>query len=57
MDAVRSRKPKKAEVLDIGYEPFEGRVRSIVRTSMMSMNAQLATGIAAIENINEKMDL
>jgi acylphosphatase len=56
MDAVRSRKPKKAEVSDIGYELFEGSVRSIVRTSMMSMNAQLAKGIDTIENISGKMD-
>jgi acylphosphatase len=56
MDAVRSRKPKKAEVSDIGYEPFEGRVQSILRTSMMSMSTQLAKGVDAIESIDEKMD-
>lgn len=55
-DAVQNRKPRKAEVSDIEYAPFEGRVRSIVRTSMMSMNTQLAKGIDAIESTNEKMD-
>ena len=57
IDAMQNRKPKKAEILDICYEPFDGHVRSIVRTSMMSMNTQLAKGIDAIESINEKMDL
>jgi hydrogenase maturation factor HypF (carbamoyltransferase family) len=56
IDAIRSRKPKKAEVSDIKYEPFEGRVHSIMRTSMMSMTTQLAKGIDAIESTNEKMD-
>ena len=56
VDAMQSRKPKKAEVSDIKYEPFEGMVHSIMRTSMMSMTTQLAQGIDAIESTNEKMD-
>lgn len=57
IDAVRARKPKKADVSGIRSEPFEGRVPSIVRTSMLSMSSQLAKGIDAIESINGKMDL
>ncbi len=57
IDAVRARKPKKADVSGIRSEPFEGRVPSIVRTSMLSMSSQLAKDIDAIESINEKMDL
>ena len=57
IDAVRARKPKKADVSGIRKEPFEGRVPSIVRTSMLSMSSQLAKGIDAIESINGKMDL
>ena len=57
IDAVRARKPKKADVSGIRNEPFEGRVPSIVRTSMLSMSSQLAKGIDAIESINGKMDL
>ena len=57
IDAMRARKPKKADVSDIRSEPFEGRVPSIVRTSMLSMSSQLAKGIDAIESINGKMDL
>ena len=56
IDAVRARKPKKADVSGIRNEPFEGRVPSIVRTSILSMNSQLL-GHRAIESINEKMDL
>jgi hypothetical protein len=56
VDAMRSRKPKKAEVSDIKYEPLESRVGSIMRTLMMSVTAQLAKGIDAIESTNEKMD-
>jgi len=40
MDAMQNRKPKKAKVLDICHEPFDGRVRSIVRTSMMKSSTQ-----------------
>jgi len=57
IDAVRARKPKKADVSGIRKETFEGRVPSIVRTSMLSMSSQLAKGIDAIESINGKMDL
>jgi hydrogenase maturation factor HypF (carbamoyltransferase family) len=57
IDAVRARKPKKADVSGIKSEPFEGRVPSIVRTSMLSMSSQLAKGIDAIGSINEKMEL
>jgi acylphosphatase len=57
IDAVRARKPKKADVSGIRSEPFDGRVPSIVRTSMLSMSSQLAKGIDAIESINGKMDL
>lgn len=57
VDAVQSRKPKKADVSGIRTEPFEGTVPSIVRTSMLSMSAQLAKGVDAIGSINEKMDL
>ena len=42
MDAIRSRKPKKAEVSDISYEPFEGSVHSTMRTLILNMTAQLA---------------
>ena len=49
IDAVRARKPKKADVSGIRSEPFEGRMPSIVRTSMLSMSYQLAKGIDAIE--------
>lgn len=57
IDAVRARKPKKADVSGIRNELFEGHVPSIVRTSMLSMSSQLAKGIDAIESINGKMDL
>jgi acylphosphatase len=57
IDAVIARKPKNADVSGIRSEPFEGRVPSIVRTSMLSMSSQLAKGIDAIESINGKMDL
>lgn len=40
IDAMQNRKPKKAEVSDITYEPLEGCVHSIMRTSMMSMNTR-----------------
>ncbi len=55
MDAMRRRRPEKAEVLDIRHEPFEGRIPSIIRTSMLNTNAQLAKWIAAIESIDEKL--
>jgi len=57
LNAMKSRKPRKADVSGIRKEAFEGRVPSIVRTSMLSMSAQLAKGIDAIESINDKMDL
>jgi acylphosphatase len=57
IDAVRARKPKKADVSGIWNEHFEGRVPSIVRTSILCMNSQLSRCIDAIESINEKMDL
>jgi hydrogenase maturation factor HypF (carbamoyltransferase family) len=57
IDAVRARKPKKADVSGIRSEPFEGRVPSIVRTSILCMNSQLSRFIDALESINEKMDL
>jgi len=45
------------DVSGIRSEPFEGRVPSIVRASMLSMGSQLAKGMDAIESINGKMDL
>jgi hydrogenase maturation factor HypF (carbamoyltransferase family) len=57
IDAVRARKPKKADVSGIRNEPFEGRVPSIVRTSILCMNSQFSRCIDAIESMNEKMDL
>lgn len=57
LNAIRGRKPRKADVSGIRKETFEGRVPSIVRTSMLSMSTQLAKGIDAIESINDKMDL
>ncbi|MCU0637546.1 MAG: acylphosphatase [Methanothrix sp.] len=57
IDAIQSRKPKNADVSGIRTEPFEGTVPSIVRTSMLSMSAQLAKGVDAIVSINDKMDL
>jgi hypothetical protein len=53
---VRARKPKKADVSGIRSEPFEGRVPSIVRTSILCVNSQLCRCIDALECINEKMD-
>ncbi|MFA6372122.1 MAG: acylphosphatase [Methanothrix sp.] len=55
IDAVRDRKPKNADVSGIRSEPFEGRVPSIVRTSILCMNSQLCRCIDALESINEKM--
>jgi hydrogenase maturation factor HypF (carbamoyltransferase family) len=55
IDAVRARKPKKADVSGIRSEPFEGRVPSIVRTSILCMNSQLCRCINKLECINEKM--
>jgi len=57
IDAVSARKPKKADVSGIRSEPFQGRVPSIVRTSILCMNSQLSSCIDALESINEKMDL
>ena len=57
MDAVRVERPQKAEVSNITYEPFEGHVPSIIKTSMLNMNAQLAKGIAAIGTMIEKQDI
>jgi hypothetical protein len=54
---VRARKPKKADVSGIRSEPFEGRVPSIVRTSILCINSQLSRCIDALESINDKMDL
>ena len=50
-------KTEKADVSGMRKEAFEGRVPSISGTSMLSMSAQLAKGIDAIESINDKMDL
>lgn len=55
IDAVRGRKPKNADVSGISSEPFEGSVRSIVRTSILCMNSQLCRCVDALESINEKM--
>jgi hypothetical protein len=52
---VSARKPKKADVSGIRSEPFEGRVPSIVRTSILCMNSQLCMCIDTLESINEKM--
>jgi hypothetical protein len=57
IDAERARKPKKADVSGIRCEPFEGRVPSIVRTSILCMNYQLCSCIDKLECINEMMDL
>jgi len=50
-------KTEKADVSGMRKEAFEGRVPSIAGTSMLSMSAQIAKGIDAIESINDKMDL
>ena len=55
IDAVSARKPKKADVSGIRSEPFQGRVPSIVRTSILCMNSQLSRCIDTLESINEKM--
>ena len=55
IDAMRARKPKKADVSGIRSEPFQGRVPSIVRTSILCMNSQLSRCIDTLESINEKM--
>jgi len=57
MDAVRVERPQKAEVSSITYEAFEGQVPSIIKTSMLNMNAQLAKGIAAMGTMIEKRDI
>ncbi len=57
MDAVRFERPQKAEVSNITYEPFGGQVPSIVKTSMLNMNTQLAKGIAAMGTMIEKQDI
>jgi hypothetical protein len=56
INAVRARKPKKADVSGIRSEPFEGRVPFFVRTSILCINSQLSSFIDALECINEKMD-
>ena len=57
IDAVQARKPKKADVSGIRSEPFEGRVPSIVRSSILCMNSQLYRCVDALESINEMMGL
>jgi len=51
MEAVKTKKPQKAQVTDIKREPYEGRVPSIERTAITNMNAQLAKGIQRLDEL------
>ncbi|MFB3765656.1 MAG: acylphosphatase [Methanotrichaceae archaeon] len=51
MEAVKTKKPQKAQVTDIKREPYDGRVPSIERTAITNMNAQLAKGIQRLDEL------
>ncbi len=51
MEAVKAKRPQKAQVTNIKSENFEGRVPDITKTSIVNMNAQLAKGIQRLDEL------
>ncbi len=51
MDLVGSNKPEGAEVTGIDSELYAGEVPSIMETSIVNMNAQLAKGIKRLDEL------
>ncbi|MFB3765550.1 MAG: acylphosphatase [Methanotrichaceae archaeon] len=56
-EAVRTQRPEGAIVSNVKSEPYDGRVPSIVRATIVNMNTQLAKGIKRLDESPVHKDL
>ncbi len=57
MEFVRSSRPMAADVSDISFEEYDGRVESLTRFAIRFQAIQLSKGVEAILRIDTKQDL